>query len=391
MKWVVIGALLSVCMGKVFFSEEFDSSWESRWVQTSKSDFGKFVRSAGSWYTNEAVDQGIQTPTNSRSYAISAKFPAFNNKDKDLVIQFTVKNEQHLDCGGGYIKILPEGFDQPNFSGETPYLVMFGPDQCGSERRTHVLVPFNGKNFINNKRFKCESDNLTHLYTLILSPDNTFKFLIDNTEVNSGKIEEYFDILPPKEIDDPSAKKPEDWVDNPTLVDETDVKPDGWDDVPEFVLDESATKPEDWNDETDGEWKQPKKRNTEYRGEWRQKTIPNPDYKGPWVAPKIANPEYKENTELYQIGSAGGVGIEIWQVTAGSVFDNIFVGDNVEEAKEFAVRTWGERKEKESDVKSKRDEEEAAKREAERAQQGVEDEEEEDLSEYEDIEGREDL
>jgi calreticulin len=224
------------------------------------------------------------------------------------------------------------------------------------------------------------------LYTLILSSDNTFKVLIDNSEVTSGKIEEYFDILPPKEIDDPSAKKPEDWVDNPTVPDVNDVKPDGWDDVPEFVTDDSATKPEDWNDETDGEWKAPRRRNPEFKGEWRQKTIPNPDYKGPWVAPKIANPDYKENNDLYKIGSAGGVGIEIWQVTAGSIFDNIWIGDSAEEAKEFAKKTFAERKEKEAEVKSKLDAEEAAKREAER-----EPEEDEDLSEYENIEGREDL
>ena len=386
MKCVVIACLLSLSLGSVYFSEEFDDSWTSRWVQSTKADYGKFELSAGSWYVDPVADRGIRTPTNSRSYALSAAFPTFSNANKDLVVQFSLKNEQNLDCGGGYIKILPEGFDQPSFSGETPYLIMFGPDQCGSERRTHVLLPHNGKNFINNKRIKCESDNFSHLYTLVISSDNTFKVLIDNSEVTSGKIEEYFDILPPKEIDDPSAKKPEDWVDNPTIADVNDVKPDGWDDVPEFVTDDSATKPEDWSDETDGEWKAPRRRNPEYKGEWRQKTIPNPDYKGPWVAPKIANPDFKEDKDLYKIGSAGGVGIEIWQVTAGSIFDNIWIGDSVEEAKEFSKKTFAERKEKEAEVKSKLDAEEAAKREAER-----EPEEDEDLSEYENIEGRQDL
>eukprot|EP00191_Tetraselmis_sp_GSL018_P009534 CAMPEP_0177603708 /NCGR_PEP_ID=MMETSP0419_2-20121207/15673_1 /TAXON_ID=582737 /ORGANISM="Tetraselmis sp., Strain GSL018" /LENGTH=57 /DNA_ID=CAMNT_0019097531 /DNA_START=401 /DNA_END=571 /DNA_ORIENTATION=+ len=48
--------------------------------------------------------------------------------------QFQVKNEQNLDCGGGYIKLIPaESEDQmPHFNGETPYSIMFGPDVCGA-------------------------------------------------------------------------------------------------------------------------------------------------------------------------------------------------------------------------------------------------------------------
>ncbi|XBJ08962.1 hypothetical protein VPH35_014136 [Triticum aestivum] len=39
-------------------------------------------------------------------YAISAEYPEFSKKDKTLVLQFTVKHEQKLVCGGGYIKLL---------------------------------------------------------------------------------------------------------------------------------------------------------------------------------------------------------------------------------------------------------------------------------------------
>lgn len=384
MKLVVVACLLALSAGTVFFSEEFGSGWESRWVQSSKPEFGKFELSAGKWFVDEVVDKGIRTPTNAKSYAISSKFPAFTNDGKTLVVQFTVKNEQNLDCGGGYIKILPEGFDQANFDGQTPYLIMFGPDQCGSDKKTHVILPYNGKNFINTKRIRNEPDNLTHQYTLIVNPDNTFKVLIDNQEVTSGSLEENFEMLPPKEINDPSAKKPDDWIDNPTVPDVNDFKPEGWDDIPEFVDDVEASKPDDWNDD-DGEWKAPRKRNPEYKGEWRQKTIPNPDYKGPWVAPKIANPDYAADSELYKIGKAGGVGIEIWQVTPGSIFDNFFIGDNVEEASEFSKKTFAARKENEPAIKKAIDDEESAKYAQEHAH------EEEDYGDYEDIEAREDL
>lgn len=49
---------------------------------------------------------GLQTSTDARFYALSAKFPeAFSNEGKTLVVQFTVKHEQSIDCGGGYVKV----------------------------------------------------------------------------------------------------------------------------------------------------------------------------------------------------------------------------------------------------------------------------------------------
>ena len=48
---------------------------------------------------------GIQTSQNGKFYAQSAKFDKFTNEGKTLVIQFTVKHEQKIDCGGGYVKV----------------------------------------------------------------------------------------------------------------------------------------------------------------------------------------------------------------------------------------------------------------------------------------------
>ena len=64
---------------------------------------------------------GIQTSEDYRFYAISAEFPEFSNKDKTLVFQFSVKHEQKLDCGGGYMKLLSGEVDQKKFGGDTPY------------------------------------------------------------------------------------------------------------------------------------------------------------------------------------------------------------------------------------------------------------------------------
>jgi hypothetical protein len=43
-----------------------------------------------------------------RHFAISAKFPQFSNKNRTLVVQYSIKFEQDIECGGGYITgILP--------------------------------------------------------------------------------------------------------------------------------------------------------------------------------------------------------------------------------------------------------------------------------------------
>lgn len=72
------------------------------------------------------IFSGIQTSEDAKFYAISRKFPPFGNKDKPLVIQFTVKHEQNIDCGGGYVKLFDCSLHQEDMHGETPYLFMFG-------------------------------------------------------------------------------------------------------------------------------------------------------------------------------------------------------------------------------------------------------------------------
>lgn len=60
-----------------------------------------------------------------RFYGLSAKLnEPFTNDGKDLVLQFSVKNEQKLDCGGAYIKLTGD-IDQDSFGGDTPYQVLY--------------------------------------------------------------------------------------------------------------------------------------------------------------------------------------------------------------------------------------------------------------------------
>lgn len=74
--------------------------------------------------------------------------------------------------------------------------------------------------------FLPQDDELSHLYTLILNPDQTYIVKIDNEKVESGSLEEDWDFLPPKKIKDPEAKKPEDWDDRAKIDDADDTKPE---------------------------------------------------------------------------------------------------------------------------------------------------------------------
>lgn len=87
---------------------------------------------------------GLQTSQDARFYALSRKFSPFTNKDKPLVIQFSVKHEQNIDCGGGYLKIFDCKLEGEKMHGESPYEIMFGPDICGPGTKK-VIYLFRGK------------------------------------------------------------------------------------------------------------------------------------------------------------------------------------------------------------------------------------------------------
>lgn len=313
--------------------------WEKRWVE---SNVKKSEGTAGNWkwtagkVTGDADNKGIQTGKDASFYQLSAKFNEFSSKGKDLVIQFSVKFENPIECGGGYIKVIPAGLDQSKFEGESPYNIMFGPDVCGFTKRVHVIFNYKGTNHLIKKTIAPITDSFTHVYTLIVKADQTYAVLIDNNKVEGGSLLEDWDFLPAKEIKDPKISKPADWVDDKQIPDPTAVKPDGWDSVPELIVDPEASKPEDWDDELDGEWEAPLIANPEYQGEWEAPLIDNPAYKGEWVHPLIPNPAYKEDSSIGSYESNAFVGIEVWQVKSGSIFDNFLITDSVEAASEAA-------------------------------------------------------
>jgi len=384
MKCIAILAIAAFALAsaEVYFEEDFSGDWESRWVQSkAKEGLGAFKVSAGKFYNDAEAGKGLQTSQDAKFYAISAKTKEFSNEGKTLVIQYSVKHEQDIDCGGGYLKIAPSDAQGEKFTGDSKYNIMFGPDICGSStKKTHVIFNYKEKNLDKKTEVRAESDTLSHLYTLIVKPDNTYEVQIDMNKVDSGSLSEGWAFLEPKQIRDPDEKKPSDWVDEAEIDDPADKKPDGYDAIPAKIADPKAKKPDDWDDESDGAWEAPQIDNPEFKGPWKAKRIKNPAYKGVWEAKLIDNPKYVADDNLYKYANFGSVGIDVWQVKSGTIFDNILITDDVDYAKQHAEKTWkaqkdGEKamKEKADEEKRKKDEEERKKKEEERKKKEEED------------------
>merc|ERR1712077_103169 len=234
-----------------------------------------------------------------------------------------------------------------------PYLIMFGPDICGpGTKKVHVIFNYKGQNHLVKKDIRCKDDVFTHLYTLIVQPDGSYEVLIDNESAQKGTLEDDWDFLPPKMIKDPEAKKPE-----------------------------------DWDDEMDGEWEPPMIDNPDYKGEWKPRQIDNPDYKGKWVHPEIDNPEYnaEDAKDIAKFDEVCKIGFDLWQVKSGTIFDNILITDEVDEAKKIGDETWGVTKDAEKKMKDEQDEAEKAKAEAEAKEAEPEEEEEDDDEDLDEI------
>merc|ERR1711953_164356 len=349
-------AIVSSAFAEIYFEDRFDKDdWESRWVQSTHkgAEAGKFVWTAGKFYGDAEKDKGIQTSQDAKFYALSSEFKPASTQEKPLVVQFTVKHEQNIDCGGGYAKLFDCSLDQTDMHGESPYKIMFGPDICGpGTKKVHVIFNYKEENHLIKKEIRCKDDVFTHLYTLILQPDGTYEVLIDNESAQKGSLDEDWDFLPPKMIKDPEASKPE-----------------------------------DWDDEMDGEWEPPMIDNPEYKGEWKPRQIDNPEYKGKWVHPEIDNPEYDADDakDIGKYAENCKIGFDLWQVKSGTIFDNMMITDDPAEAKAAGEALWAVTKEAEKKMEDAQDEEERAKAEAEAGEKG-DDEDDEDLDDLDEDE-----
>lgn len=107
-----------------------------------------------------------------------------------------------------------------------------------------------------------------------------------------------------------------------------------------LIPDPTKKKPSDWDDNKDGEWVRPMVKNPRYKGRWVPRLIYNPRYKGEWKPPLVANPKYAKQLDKLPFKRIRYVGFDLWQVTAGTIFDNIFIGDDIREYKQFVEQGW---------------------------------------------------
>ena len=54
-----------------------------------------------------------------------------------------------------------------------------GPDICGpSNKKVHVIFNYKGKNHLIKKEIRPKDDVYTHLYTLVVNPDQTYEVML---------------------------------------------------------------------------------------------------------------------------------------------------------------------------------------------------------------------
>ncbi|XP_053110879.1 calmegin isoform X5 [Hemicordylus capensis] len=404
--------------GEVYFAETFDDGMLSGWVlsQTKKEDTDEDIaKYDGRWEIEPLKentvpgDRGLVLKSVAKHHAISAMLTQpFVFDSKPMIIQYEVNFQDGIDCGGAYVKLLSKSEDlnlvcsigvpvelQEYFYDKTSYTIMFGPDKCGEDYKLHFIFrhkhPKTGDYEEKHAKRpdvdlkKIYSDRKTHLYTLVLKPDDTFEMLIDQAVVSKGSLLE--DVVPPvnppKEIEDPDDKKPEDWDERPKIPDPNAVKPDDWneddppkiedpdavkpegwlDDEPEYIPDPNAEKPDDWYEDMDGEWEAPQvpnpkcetapgcgtwvrpmMSNPNYKGKWKPPMIENPNYQGIWSPQKIPNPDYFEDTHPFQMTPVGAIGLELWSMTSDIYFDNFIICSEKEVADRWAAGGWGFKK-----------------------------------------------
>ncbi|KAJ3023765.1 hypothetical protein HKX48_001293 [Thoreauomyces humboldtii] len=336
---LVLLALAPSVLSKTYFKETFSNeSWKTRWIQSKAStNYGSFAVTPGAFHADSVSSRALQTQNDARSYALSAAFSEpFDTANSTFILQYSVKFEKGAtNCAGGYVKVFPKSIEPTKMDGSTPYDFMFGPDICGPNKKVHFIVSYKGKNVEMGPLLLPKLDRLSHLYTLVVKPDATFEILIDNELEAQGSLFEVFEFFPPKRILDPSVKKPEAWDERETVPDETDEQPWDWDDEPEMIPDPEDPPPSYWDEEVDGEWFCGKVPNPAWKGDWEPRQIPNPNYAGPWIHPEIDNPAYQFDPAVHAHTPAF-VGFDLWQVTSGSLFDDIIVTDSVDEAQELA-------------------------------------------------------
>jgi len=368
--------------------ETFDGDVMKRWIGSAQEKYNGRFEASKRVQEGLIGDMGLLVPIEAQHYGISSQFPAIvGAKEVPFVFQFEARFQEGHQCGGAYVKLFDSnGKKAEEFDNDTPYIIMFGPDKCGENNKVHFILQHQ-----NPKTGKWEEKHLkdppkvgdtfmTHLYGLVINPDNTFEIQVDGVKKASGDLLTSMSpaVNPPKEVDDSSDSKPSDWVEEAKMGDPSASKPEDWDeDEPYSVDDPSATMPTGWNEDVEvgkipdpaatipadwdndeyweweapvidnpactvgcGKWKPPTVSNPKYKGKWSAPQVDNPAYKGIWKPRQIDNPDYFEDKTPCILPKIDSVGIDIWTMQKGLLFDNFVIGTDPARVAAFAEETW---------------------------------------------------
>ncbi|CAM4712899.1 unnamed protein product, partial [Lepidochelys kempii] len=103
---------------------------------------------------SEEMKKSIKTSQDARFYA---RFEPFSNDGQILVIPFTVKHKQKIDCAGRYIKQFPAELNQEDVHGESNITSCL--DICGSgTKKVQVIFNYKRQEPLNQQRYQMQAD-----------------------------------------------------------------------------------------------------------------------------------------------------------------------------------------------------------------------------------------
>ncbi|VDO40620.1 unnamed protein product [Haemonchus placei] len=334
---------------KPLFFDYFPTTDEigKRWIPSTAKKEGvdsEIAKYNGKWEIGPSSevsiegDYGLIVRTKARHHAIAAKLDEpFSFADKPLVVQYEVRYEEGQECGGGYLKLLSVGAEKNLAAVQVRQNSVHYYVRCTAcIQEYHAKQPSNiGSTYWD--------DHQTHLYTLVVKPDGKFSVSVDQKEIMSGNMLNDLQpsLQPPKQIADPTDKKPADWDDRAEIEDESAVKPDDWDESqPSEVVDENAVKPSDWLENEVCCSTNVLSFRYPFVGKWVRPKIANPAYRGVWAPRQIENPHFFEPKPFDGLATITAIGIELWTMSQNIIFDNILVCESEDLAAEIAKQTY---------------------------------------------------
>ncbi|CBZ55014.1 Calr protein, related [Neospora caninum Liverpool] len=294
----------------ILFRETFqdDPLARGRWVPSADPKF------QGRWAVetrSEAViagekNLGMQDMNKFHGVATRLSSPVTDTLNSHFVFQYEILQTRPLTCGGGYVKLLdfPKDKALKDFNHLTDYVIMFGPDMCGSSNVVNfilkILNPATGgwTEHRLDAPPRLTPSPLSNLLTLWIKPDDTFEIHVDGSVVRQGSL--WKDMLPP-------LQPPK------TLV---------------VGLRASAAEDED-----------------AHAGDEAKKNSTS----------GIRNPAYFKLEHAHRLRNINAIGLELWTVEGGTAFDNVILANSIEAARTFAKTTFDVRRRKEQELRLQMD------------------------------------